>query len=230
MLVLSRRWRGPVSQLLRSAERCYSQPTTLVPRFEAAEFSELLGRQTVTAEAYEGVHLAELSTTPRSSVLTSLVRSLDTSLHPHARIEDAVPGTRVDGSPRAQHQAPYDWRRDGVRVACKSAQLTWNASDRRWKVLFQNIKPSGAEGAFDELLLALYTPRGVHVYRHDLRLGMSTNGKSTEATGRQIQVYGPRDEESWQSALDGTILPKLGASGCERVADVWFPDPSVEFT
>ena len=220
MLAVSRRWRGPVSHLLQSAKRCYSKPTILVPRFEAAEFSELLGRRTVTAEAYEGVPLAELSAVPRANVLTSLARGLDTSLHPHARIEDAVAGTRVDGGRRGQNMAPYDWRRDGVRVACKSAQLQWSAGTRRWMVGFQRIKPSGAEGAFDELLLALYTPRGVHVYRHDLRLGMSTAGKSTQADGRRIHVYGPRDEGSWHSALDGAILPKLDESGCERVAEV----------
>ena len=193
------------------------------PRFDAADFSKLLGRRTVTEEAYEGVRLAELATLPRGNVLTSVVRGLDTSLHPHARIEDAVAGTRVDGRRRGQHMASYDWQRDGVRVACKSGQLTWDVSNRRWVVLFSNIKPSGVEGAFDELLLALFTPRGVHVYRHDLRLGMSTSGKSTEAAGRTIKVYGPRDEESWQSALDAAILPKLDERGCERVADVWFP-------
>ena len=188
--------------------------------FDAADFSKLLGRRTVTAEAYEGVPLAELANVPRANVLTSVVREIDTSLHPDARIEDAVAGTRIDGSKRGQHQAPYDWQRDGVRVACKSAQLTWNVRDRCWRVQFSNIKPAGAEGAFDELLLALYTPRGVYVYRHDLRLGMTTSGKKTEATGRQIQVCGPSDEESWQSALDGAILPKLDERGCERVAEV----------
>ena len=95
---------------------------------------------------------------------------------------------------------------------------------KRWRVCFANVKPAGAEGAYDELLLALYTPRGVYVYRHDLRLGMSTNGKATEATGRTItlgaDVWGPCDVESWQSALDGAILPKLDESGCERVAEV----------
>ena len=189
-------------------------------RFDAADFSKLLARRTVTEEAYEGVPLAELATVPRANVLTSVVREIDTSLHPDARIEDAVPGTRIDDSKRGQHQAPYDWQRDGVRVACKSAQLTWHVSKRLWEVRFSEIKPAGAEGEFDELLLALYTPRGVHVYRHDLRLGMSTSGKATEATGRTIQVHGRCDVESWQSALDGAILPKLDERGCERVAEV----------
>ena len=120
------------------------------PRFDAADFSKLLGRRTVTEEAYEGVPLAELAAVPRANVLTSVVREINTSLHPDARIEDAVPGTCTNGSKRGQHQAPYDWQRDGVRVACKSAQLQWNVSNRYWRVQFHAIKPAGAEGDFDE--------------------------------------------------------------------------------
>ena len=133
----------------------------------------------------------------------------------------------VDGKRRGQNKAAYDWRRDERRVACKSAQLTWNKSDQCWRAHFQNIKPAGAEGDYDELLLALYSPQGVHVYRYDGRFGLSTNGKETAATGRQINVYGPKYEESWQAALDEAILPKLDASGCKRVAEVmWWPaDP-----
>ena len=60
----------------------------------------------------------------------------------------------------------------------------------------------------------------VHVYRHDGRLGVSTAGKQTAASGRAIAVVGPRNEPCWRSALDGAMLPKLEESGCERVAEV----------
>ena len=55
-----------------------------------------------------------------------------------------------------------------------------------WKLLFQDVKLAygDAPAAFDELLLAVYTPRGVYLYRHDLRLGVSTRGKKTAAAGR----------------------------------------------
>ena len=118
--------------------------------------------------------------------------------------------------------APYDWLRDGRRVACKSAGLTWDAGTRRWKLLFQSVKlgGEGEEAAFDELLLAAYTPRGIYLYRHDGRLGVSTNGKETAATGSVIKVLGPCGEEKWASALDGAVLPKLDERGCERLAVV----------
>ena len=125
--------------------------------------------------------------------------------------------------------APYDWQRDGRRVACKSAQLKWATSSRRWMLQFKDVKlgGEGTEAAFDELLLAAYTPRGIYFYRHDGRLGVTTSGKATAAIGRQIQVYGPCDEADWASALDEALLPKLDERGCDCLAFIAFDDPPV---
>ena len=123
--------------------------------------------------------------------------------------------------------APYDWQRDGRRVACKSSQLAWDTSNRRWQLQFNSVKlgGEGTEAAFDELLLAAYTPRGIYLYRHDGRLGVGTHGKSTAATGSRINVYGPRDEADWASALDEALLPKLDKGGCDCLAFIAFDDP-----
>ena len=125
--------------------------------------------------------------------------------------------------------APYDWQRDGRRVACKSAQLKWDTSRRYWKLQFRDVKlgGEGTEAAFDELLLAAYTPRGIYLYRHDGRLGVSTSGKATAATGRNIKVLGPYDEADWASALDEAVLPKLEERGCDCLAFIAFDDPPV---
>ena len=111
--------------------------------------------------------------------------------------------------------AAYDWQRDGRRVACKSAQLTWNDSLQLWKLQSHNIKPD----ACDELLLAAYTPEGVHLFRHDGMAGLSTNGKRTAATGRVINFFGPCNEPDWRVALRA-ILEKMEAKGCRRRAFV----------
>ena len=111
--------------------------------------------------------------------------------------------------------AAYDWQRDGRRVACKGAQLTWDDSNQRWMLQFQKIKLD----ACDELLLAAYTPEGVHLFRHDRRAGLSTSGKSTAATGKVISFVGPRNEPDWRVAL-GEILEKVEAKGCRRLAFV----------
>ena len=177
---------------------------------------------TVTAQAYEGVPLAECSGKARGDLLNSLVRRLDEGwLHPGAAFEDAVAGVSVDGKRRGQNMATYDWQRDGVRVACKSAQLTWNGLDR-WKLHFSDVKlprEGAPEAAFDELLLAAYTPEGVHLFEHDLRAGVSASGKSTAATGKDIQFYGPTHEEDWRAAL-AVVLDKMDAKGCSRLAFV----------
>ena len=133
---------------------------------------------------YSGVPLAELSGVPRGKTLTSLARQIDAERHLGAQIADAVAGVRVDGGKRAQVNAPYDWQRNGKRIACKSSQLTWDKSNRYWQLLFNNVKLAYgyAPAAFDELLLAAYTPRGVYLYRHDLRFGVTTHGKRTAAT------------------------------------------------
>ena len=92
--------------------------TKEVPKFEVTDFESILQRRTVTAATFADVPLAEEATVPRGRVLTALAREVDNkTLHPDARLEDAVAGTSVDGRMRGQHVAPYDWLRDGRRVA-----------------------------------------------------------------------------------------------------------------
>ena len=191
------------------------------PRFPAADYASILDRRTVTATTYSGVPLAELSTVPRAATLTLLARRIDAELHPGAQIEDAVAGLRVDGGKRGQNSAPYGWQRDGKRIACKGAQLTWDKSKRYWTLQFSNVKLAHGDvpAAFDELLLAAYTPRCVYLYRHDLRLGVSTAGKETAARGHQIAVRGPSGESDWAAAF-ACIQGKLDEGGCERLAVV----------
>ena len=94
---------------------------------------------------------------------------------------------------------------------------------------FRNVKlgGEGTEAAFDELLLAAYTPRGIYLHRHDGRLGVTTNGKATAALGSTINVYGPCDEADWASALDEAVLPKLDQRGCDCLAFIAFDDSPV---
>jgi hypothetical protein len=143
------------------------------------------------------------------------------------------------------------WRRDGQRVTVRSAQMNWEASHCRWRFLFSGIRlpataprakgggvgdggsvdgegdapgdtaDQRAHASLDELLLALYTPRGCYVYRHDLSLGLTRTGRVNALQGFHIKLHGPVREESWAAALDGTILPKLDAA-CERLAFVAF--------
>ena len=114
----------------------------------------------------------------------------------------------------------------GWVVACKSAGLKWDSSSVNWKLQFREVKLATAgerDAAFDELLLAVHTPEGVHLFRHDLRAGVATSGKSTAATGKQIQFVGPRNEPDWRVAL-GEILGKMADKGCRPLAFVPWGD------
>ena len=181
----------------------------------AAAFAGELAYRTVTASTFAGAPLASHDAVTRGKVLTGYARSCDADEHPGAIIEDAVAGEAVDGRRQAQNNAAYDWQRDGRRVACKSAQLKWADSLQLWTLHFQNVKLDSC----DELLLAAYTPEGVHLFRHDRRAGLSTNGKSTAATGKVITFYGPKNEPDWRVAL-GEILEKVEAKGCRQRAFV----------
>jgi len=162
----------------------------------------------------------------RGKALTAFARRCDESLHPGAVFAEAVAGERVDGTRRAQNQAEYDWQRDDKRVACKSAQLTWQQSKAHWNLSFKNVKlrrKGAPEAAFDELLLAAYTPSGVHIFRHDLRTGVTSAGKGTVAMGQEIRFSGPSNEPDWRKARDA-ILEKMG-DRVTFVASAGYDDP-----
>jgi hypothetical protein len=188
----------------------------------ASHFERELGYRTITATTFAGVPLASHDSLTRGKVLTAFARCHDAELHPGAVFEDAVAGEDVNGKRRGQNSAAYDWQRDGQRVACKSAGLTWERSREYWKLHFGGVKLATAgerDAAFDELLLAVYTPEGVHLWRHDLRAGVSTSGVSTAARGREVNFYGPRHEPDWRVAL-GEIMGKMEDKGCRPLAFV----------
>ena len=192
----------------------------------ATEFPELLqGAPSVTKRAYDAVPLASRPAATRGAVLTHLVRELDERRHPDAVFADAEPGRTINGDLRGKHQAPYDWLRGEVRVACKTSLLRYDKSTSRWIVKFTNVKLAHGDepAAFDELQLALMTPRGVYLYRHGLEAGVSTRGKRTASAGHAIQFRGACGEEDWEAALN-QILSKMEQLGCERLAMVrWAP-------
>ena len=75
----------------------------------------------------------------------------------------------------------------GQRVEVKSAQLVFDKNNQCWQAKFANVKPD----EYDDLYLALYTPSGVYIYKHDGEYGMSTNGQAQESSGGKVQVRGP---------------------------------------
>jgi len=162
----------------------------------ASAFSDVLLQRTITAIAFAGVEMEAYDTTTRGRIISRVVRGVDGQRHKGATFEEPE-GCREVVNGRRHGAAPYGWRRDGVRVACRSAQLVWDRSNGRWGLGFQRVQlqntavgPARRDAALDELLLAAYTPRGLYVFEHDLRTGLARLGTSS-ATGLGINVYGP---------------------------------------
>lgn len=174
------------------------------------------------ASIYKDIPLADMNGSARGLCLQAIARTVDAMIHPDAIIEDAGGGgLRVNGARRGHNQAHYDWTRNGQRIECKSSQLSWDRYWMRWYCTFHNIK-FGQNGShndtmFDELQLVFHTPRGIYVYRHDLKLGIARRGKATAVLGSVVQLYGPARQEHWSVALD-VILCKLNNSDCSRIA------------
>eukprot|EP00933_Yihiella_yeosuensis_P043411 TRINITY_DN38198_c0_g1_i1.p1 TRINITY_DN38198_c0_g1~~TRINITY_DN38198_c0_g1_i1.p1 ORF type:complete len:401 (-),score=42.31 TRINITY_DN38198_c0_g1_i1:196-1398(-) len=165
--------------------------------------------------AFKEIPLRDMSGTQRGLIIQDLVQSIDGVLNPNATIDQPKPGRSCSGRLRPAQCRAYDWLRDGLKVECKSGMLIFVRSARQWKVQFQSVKFS--QCVFDDLLLALYTPRGIYVYRHDLSFGLGATGLQDKIEGSQIQVYAARGELSWSAALD-QILDKFDSSGCQRLA------------
>ena len=193
----------------------------------ASNFEHELGYRTFTATTYSGAPLALLDTTTRAKVLTAFARRRDSELHPGATFADAEAGEGVDGRRLGTYMASYRWQRDTRRVACRTAALQWDGNSPRWELRFSEVKLPAAgarDAAFDELQLLAYTPEGVHLFRHDLRAGVSTTGKRTASAGHNIKFFGPRNEPDWRVAL-GEILGKMREKGCTPLESVSFDDP-----
>eukprot|EP00415_Alexandrium_ostenfeldii_P004732 UN4732 len=179
-----------------------------------------LSSTSLTDRAYLSVPLSDFSPSARGRRLEHLTRLVDGKLHPGVGIQDPQLGARTTAHQRHSGSARYDWLRGEVRVECKSSQLYWIQTRCEWHCNFTNVKfaqPGLGEHAFDDLLLALYTPLGIYIFRHDFALFVSSAGRRTSARGHNIQVSGPRGEADVNVALQA-VLHKLSSGGCKQLA------------
>jgi hypothetical protein len=64
--------------------------------------------------------------------------------------------------------------------------LSWDTAEKRWVAKFGSVKPA----LHDDLFLSLYTPRGVHIFRHDGRAAVG--GKAQDhPNGNAIAFHAP---------------------------------------
>ena len=166
---------------------------------------------------YRRTPFGTMSPPLRGLRLQRVVWEIDKFLHPRSFFEQCSSEHTCSGSMRGQHNASVDWIRDGKRVEVKSAQLSFSKSCQDWSCLFSSIK----HGCFDELLLAIYSPRGLDVFKHDGFFALSTMGVATETWGKRIYVRAPSGELDPICALQ-FIEAKLEANNCPRIARIFW--------
>lgn len=171
----------------------------------------------ISEQAYKDIPLSDMTPQRRGLLLQSLVAEIDSMINPGALINQPDIGRCVNGSRRSAATAEYDWLRNGLRVECKSAALMWDKSGAKWRLTFGHVKMN----AFDDLLLAIYSPRGVYVYRYDGSFALSTSGVETAINGYTISVAASAHVYCWSAALE-MVLKQFEAHGCQLLAVVYW--------
>ena len=175
---------------------------------------------------YRDVPLSQKTPTSRALCLQRLAFEVDHYLHPRSSLQYGFGKADLVGVKvlmrRGPARARADWLRDNVRVEFKSSKLSWNRANSCWLVCFAGIKyahaSEGGSAAYDDLLLGIYSPLGLHLLRYAGNVGLSTQGVGTTIEGyHRIVVQGPSREEDIAAALQ-VILGKLKAGGCEALA------------
>ncbi|CAK0850403.1 unnamed protein product [Prorocentrum cordatum] len=170
--------------------------------------------------AYVGVPLSTLDPSTRALRIHCMMREVDTMLYPKASFTDPELHPCIDGLARGhwQSQQDYAWVRDGLRVQCRSAGMTWDMTNKRWYVRFSHIRFH----LFDELKLAIWSPAGIFVLQHNMKFGVSKSGSGTALAGHCITVTARCNDHDCVLALR-CILQKLDDASCALVAQLNWP-------
>jgi len=194
--------------------------------FAGEGYHDLFNMSTRTEDVMESMPLSILSYTARGDILENLVRSILRDII-GSTVSSATVTERVNGSQRGSNSTEYDFTIDGdKRVEVKSSLLSWNKTQRGFKLQFQAVKPD----SFDLLFLAWCTPKGVHVFEHDPKNGYSTNGKQTDASGGSIQMCAPSGNGGYRiwTAVEAFFLKQFRYYGSKHVAYVEFGEGDVD--
>ena len=169
-----------------------------------------------TSQLYCEVPLASMSPQLRGLRVERMVLEVDRLIHVNSIFCEPDAEDRIDGRKRGKNMASYDWSRDGKRIEVKHSQLSFYRSRGSWHCAFQAVK----HACFDELLLVIYSPSGLNIFKHDGSYGLRDTGVRTETVGRRIVVeVCAGDDMNPLSALK-MIQAKLESNGCPHLAQI----------
>ena len=163
-----------------------------------------------TSQFYCEDPLAWSSPQLRGLRVEKIVMEVDRLIHANSTFAEPGPEDSIDGKRRGRNMASYDWTRDGKRIEVKHSQLRFDENRRSWYCTFRGVKRS----CFDELLLVIYSPRGLDIFKHDGSYALSNRGASEE-----IWLRAGTRALDWPSALQA-IEAKLESNGCPRIAQI----------
>ena len=163
-----------------------------------------------THRFYDEVPLAFMNPAVRGHRVERMVMELDRLRHANSIFAEPGPEDSIDGKRRGKNMASCDWIRDGKRIEVKHSQLSFVENRRYWYCTFRRVKRT----CFDELLLVIYSPRGLDIFKHDGSYALSSAGASEE-----IWLRAGTGALDWLSALQ-TIEAKLESNGCPRIAQI----------
>ena len=164
-----------------------------------------------TSQFYCEDPLASMSPQLRGLRVEKTVMEVDRLIHANSTFAEPGPEDAIDGRRRGKNMASYDWIRDGKRIEVKHSQLRFEERGRSWYCTFAKVKRT----CFDELLLVIYSPRGLDIFKHDGAYAFSKGHPSME----KIDLRAGKGKLDWLSALQ-TMEAKLESNGCPRIAQI----------
>ena len=187
---------------------------------DASQFKHLWEDVGSTALPYNGHPLALLNATRRGALLQEWACQILRDANPKALFKDAIPGTRINGWRRNAAQAEYDFQLGDRKGEIKSSQLRYRKGG--WTVGFEAVKfqhlMPWKTPCFDDLYLVLFSPKWLHLVKHDLRTGISRRGLATETLGYCINVSGRQNQICWEESLENILDKLCTQGGCSLIA------------
>ena len=217
-------WQDSVDQILEKI--CKGGDCSLVATASISDslISSLCEKHAdYASKFFSGKPFSSMSPSLRGNRIEQLVLQIDQMLHPAGHFSVLCDELTRSGKKRGQNKASVDWIRDGKRIEVKHGKLSFCTSRQNWLCTFYRIK----EDCFDELLLAVYSPKGLDVFKHDGAFGVTTNGRSTKIRGKRVTILAPCGELDPLIALQ-CIIGKLVANNCQHIASIVWDDGSLE--
>ena len=161
--------------------------------YDDPSFSHFWKMTSVTADVYDDVPLAAFSQKARGDALEGVVRWVVKNVLGHT-VSDAPVTDCCDGSKRGKKSTESDVMVDGKLAEGEAGEMVWNKYHKRFHVHFKGVK----KDLHEVLYLAWMTPRGVHIFLHDGKAGLSKGGKGEEANGKDINFYAPGGKKGYR--------------------------------